>query len=84
MGRYNYSKKSARHLKELNMNKGGRMSKRILIIEPSTVELRRLREILSREGFEVVTAVDVETAKIICREMPIYFVLADANIFNLS
>ena len=60
------------------------MHKRILIIEPSTIELRKLREILSREGFEVITAIDLNTARIICREMPVFLVLGDANVLGFS
>jgi PleD family two-component response regulator len=53
------------------------MSENILIIEKNTIELRKLREMLTREGYSVMTATDSETAKQICKQIPIKFILGD-------
>ncbi|MEW6061250.1 MAG: hypothetical protein AB1600_04835 [Bacteroidota bacterium] len=55
------------------------MSENILIIDKNTGELRRLREILTREGYSVMTATDRETAKQICKQIPIRFVLGETD-----
>ncbi len=55
------------------------MEKFLLIIDPETQELRRLREILTREGYNIMTATDKETAKQICERVPVHLVLAHAS-----
>ncbi|MBI2429830.1 MAG: hypothetical protein HYV29_13750 [Ignavibacteriales bacterium] len=55
------------------------MSENILIIDKNTTELRKLREVLTREGYSVMTATDSMTAKQICQRIPIKFVLGEAN-----
>ena len=47
---------------------------RILIIDDDTQELRKLREILTREGYDIMTATDKETAKQISQKVPIGFI----------
>ncbi|MCB0305914.1 MAG: hypothetical protein KDI38_19280 [Calditrichaeota bacterium] len=54
------------------------MSGQILIINSDTEELRRLRELLSREGFSIMTAADRETAREIIRKIPVTLVLCEA------
>jgi len=49
----------------------------ILIIDSNTQELRKLREILTREGYNIMTATDRETAIQICQRIPVKFVLAE-------
>ncbi|MEW5799279.1 MAG: hypothetical protein AB1728_09755 [Bacteroidota bacterium] len=55
------------------------MSENILIIDKNTAELRKLREVLTREGYSVMTATDSATAKQICKQIPIRFVLGEAD-----
>ena len=55
------------------------MDKHILIIDDDTQELRKLREILTREGFNIMTATDKATALQISEKVPIGFILAKAK-----
>jgi len=58
------------------------MDKHILVIDPDMAELRKLREILTREGYNIMTATDKETAVQICQRIPIKFVLAEASLLG--
>lgn len=55
------------------------MEKHILVIDSDTKELRRLREVLTKEGFSIMTATDTTTAMEICQRIPISFVLAETS-----
>ena len=55
------------------------MQENILIIDKNTVELRKLREILTREGYGVMTATDSETAKQICDQISVKYILGEAE-----
>ena len=55
------------------------MKNQILILDDNTQELRRLREILTREGFNIMTATDRETARHISEKVPIGFILVKAS-----
>lgn len=55
------------------------MPENILIIDKNTIELRKLREVLTREGFGVMTATDHATAKQICEQIPVKFILGEAE-----
>ena len=55
------------------------MDKHILIIDDDTQELRKLREILTREGFNIMTATDKETALHISKRVAIGHILAKAS-----
>lgn len=55
------------------------MSEHILIIDSDLQELRRLREILAREGFNIMTATDERTARELCSRLSIRLVLGDAQ-----
>jgi len=55
------------------------MPEHILIIDKNTQELRKLRELLTREGYSVMTATDSETARRICRQIPIKFILGETD-----
>lgn len=55
------------------------MEKHILVIDFDTKELRRLREVLTKEGFSIMTATDKETAREICERIPIEFILGKAS-----
>ena len=56
-----------------------KMDKHILVIDSDTKELRRLREVLTKEGFSIMTATDKKTAMEICQRIPISFVLAETS-----
>jgi PleD family two-component response regulator len=47
----------------------------ILVVDPDESRIRRLREILSREGYRIMTAMDRETALQICQSIPVQLVL---------
>jgi len=55
------------------------MNELILVVDPDTVRLRKLRELLSREGFSIMTATDRETAMQICRRIPVQLVLGETK-----
>ncbi len=58
------------------------MQDNILIIDKNTIELRRLREVLTKEGYGVMTATDSSTAKQICDQIPIKFILGEADVLG--
>lgn len=58
------------------------MPDNILIIEKNTTELRKLREVLTREGYGVMTATDRETAKQICRQISIKYILGGTDVIG--
>ncbi|MCS6988964.1 MAG: hypothetical protein NZM06_05540 [Chloroherpetonaceae bacterium] len=60
------------------------MSELILIIDGDLQELRRLREILAREGFDIMTASDEKTARELCSRLPVRLVLGDAQMLGYS
>lgn len=55
------------------------MHELILVVDPDTARLRKLRELLSREGFGIMTATDRETAVQICKQIPVQLVLGDTK-----
>lgn len=60
------------------------MQENILIIDKNTIELRRLREVLTREGFGVMTATDSTMAKQICEQIPVKFILGEAELLGFG
>lgn len=58
------------------------MEKQLLIIDNDSTELRHLRKVLYREGFRIMTAMDMETAFKIYKEIEISFILSDSSIFD--
>ncbi len=58
------------------------MSGHILIIEPDREEHRKLRELLSSEGYDIITASDINTARQISKQLEISFVLGNANLLG--
>lgn len=58
------------------------MTKYLLVIDKDTEELRRLREVLSREGYNIMTASDLETAAQICERVPVSLVLGDSSLLS--
>ncbi len=59
------------------------MNTQILIIENDTKELRRLRKILSAEGYNIMTATDYDTAVSICKKLDVTYILADTKTLNI-
>ncbi len=60
------------------------MTEHILIIDRNLHELRRLREILAREGYNIMTATDGKTAHEICERLPIKLVIAEAGLLGFA
>ncbi len=60
------------------------MKEHILIIDSDLQELRRLREILAREGYNIMTASDNKTAQELCARIPIKLVLADVKLLGFD
>ena len=60
------------------------MNDLVLIIESNTTKLRKLREILSREGFNIMTVTDRDSALNICSKIKIEYVLANPADIGLS
>lgn len=53
------------------------MNEQILIIDSDTKKLRRMRELLSREGFSIITVVDRESALSICNKIKIEYIIGN-------
>ena len=60
------------------------MNDLVLIIESNTTKLRKLREILSREGFNIMTVTDRESALSICSKIKIEYVIANPADIGLN
>ncbi|MDP2036080.1 MAG: hypothetical protein Q8S39_05960 [Ignavibacteria bacterium] len=60
------------------------MNDLVLIIESNTAKLRKLREILSREGFNIMTVTDRDSALNICSKIKIEYVLANPADIGLT
>lgn len=53
------------------------MSEQILIIDSNTKTLRKLRELLSREGFNIMTVTDRDSALNICKKIKIEYIIGN-------
>lgn len=60
------------------------MTEHILIIDSDLQELRRLREILAREGYNIMTVSDDKTAQEICARLPVKLVIAEAKLLGFA
>lgn len=60
------------------------MPEQILIIESNTNELKKLREILSRQGFSIITVTDSDSAINITSKLSIKYVIASSEVLNLK
>ncbi|MBX3006489.1 MAG: hypothetical protein KF816_00540 [Melioribacteraceae bacterium] len=65
------------HRKMKNMNE------QILVIDSDTIKLRKMRELLSREGFNIITVIDRESALSICDKIKIEYVIGRPNDLGL-
>lgn len=57
------------------------MKNSILVIDTDTIALKRLRCILSREGFNLMTATNIYAAERILREIDITYILAKTDFY---
>ena len=55
----------------------------VLVVDSETNRLRKLREILSREGFGIMTATDKRTAEQLCRQIPVDLILCETSMMGL-
>lgn len=60
------------------------MDTQILIVEENKEELRKLREILSRAGYNIMTAMDKKTALEICKNINISLILTSTKILDFE
>ena len=60
------------------------MDDQILIIESNTFALKKLREILSREGYNIMTVTSKEAALNICSKIKIDYIIANPQEFDIS
>ncbi len=54
----------------------------VLVVDSHAENLRKLREVLAREGFNIMTAMDKKTALHICARIPVQFVLGDTSLLG--
>lgn len=59
-----------------------KMKEHILIIDSNTIELRKLREILTREGFNIMTATDMATARDLITKIDIKYLISESSFLN--
>ncbi len=57
---------------------------RILVLDEDPQELRKLRELLTKEGFNIITAADKETAIELSRHIKFEYVLGKASLLGFS
>lgn len=55
------------------------MNEHILIIDSDKVVLRKLRELLTREGFSIMTVTDKTEALNLCKQLPIRLIIGAPN-----
>ncbi len=60
------------------------MKNQILVLDEDKLELRKLREILTREGFNIITATDKDTALQLTKHIKFSFVLGNADILGFT
>ena len=60
------------------------MHELILVVDPDTARLRKLRELLSREGYNIMTATDRDTAIQICQRIPVQLVLGETKVLGFG
>ncbi len=60
------------------------MKNQILVLDGDTYGLRKPREILAREGFNIITVVDKETAFKLNKSIKFSYVLGKASILGFN
>ena len=58
------------------------MSEQILVIDNNKSSLRKLREILSKEGYGIITVTDKISAENILKKMNINYVIGEVNLLG--
>lgn len=56
------------------------MKKQILVIDDETIELKKLREILSKSGYGIITATDLETGKQLSEKVHFDYILKKSDL----
>ena len=60
------------------------MPEQILVIDNNTSSLRKLREILSKEGYGIVTVTDKISAENILRKMSFNYIIGEVNLLGFT
>ncbi|KAB2840165.1 MAG: hypothetical protein F9K45_09290 [Melioribacteraceae bacterium] len=60
------------------------MPEQILIIDNNTTSLRKLREVLSKEGFGIITVTDKTSAINILLKMKINYIVGEVGLMGLT
>lgn len=60
------------------------MNDHILIIDSDKVILRKLRELLTREGFSIMTVTDKQEALNLCKQLPIRLIIGSPNELGIA
>lgn len=58
------------------------MEQKIIVVDDNTVALRKLREILTKEGYAVMTAMNQKTADEICSQITVDYMLIKVSTYN--
>lgn len=59
-----------------------KLKEHILIIDSNTQELRKMRELLYKEGFNIMTASDLKTANDLIEKIEIKYVISESSVFS--
>lgn len=59
-----------------------RLKKQILVIDDETTELKKLREVLSKSGYGIITATDVEMGKQLSAKVHFDYILKKSDLPN--
>ena len=58
------------------------MEQKIIVVDDNSVALRKLREILTREGYSVMTAMNQKTADDICNQINVDYMLIKVSMYS--
>lgn len=58
------------------------MEQKIIVVDDNSVALRKLREILTREGYGVMTAMNQKTADDICNQINVDYMLIKVSMYS--
>lgn len=60
------------------------MYEHVLIIESDISKLRKMRELLTKEGFKLITVTDKESGLNICRKIQVSYIIANPKDLGLN
>lgn len=60
------------------------MKKQILVIDDETAELKKLREVLSKSGYGIITATDTETGKHLSEKVHFDYILKKSDLPDIQ